>query len=54
MDEINLLHHIVCNGDLTQKDSLEAKNADEYYTEINTFLRFTKEKEKEQEKQANK
>jgi len=39
------MHNIVCKGDLVEIERLEAMNADEYYSTLNTFIRLMKEAE---------
>ena len=43
MSEVNKLHRMVGNGDLLQIEKLEAMNADEYYSTLNTFIRISQE-----------
>ena len=37
------MHRIVCGNNLADIEKLEAMNADEYYSTLNTFIRLTKE-----------
>ena len=47
-----MLHRAVCKGDLIQIKELEAMNADEYYSTINTFLKEIERAEAEQDKKV--